>query len=86
MGNGFDVNLGLPTKYSDYYQEYLEGIKDLDDSNPNNKMIKEFWDKIKDEIFDKWKDFEEALAINLDGDESNVRAVLRVLPLNFLHI
>ena len=36
MGNGFDVNLGLPTKYSDYYQEYLEGIKVLDDSIPYN--------------------------------------------------
>lgn len=83
IGNGFDVNLGLPTKYSDYYQEYLEGIKNLDDSNPDNKMIKEFWDKIKDEIFDKWKDFEEALAINLDGDESNVRAVLRDFTIKF---
>ena len=30
MGNGFDVNLGLPTKYSDFYQEYLDGIRDLD--------------------------------------------------------
>ena len=50
IGNGFDVNLGLPTKYSDYYQEYIEGIENLDDSNPDNKMIKEFWDKIKNQI------------------------------------
>ncbi len=76
IGNGFDVNLGLPTKYSDYYQEYLEGIKNLDDSNPDNKMIKEFWDKIKDQIFDKWQDFEMACAEYLDGDERNVKAVL----------
>lgn len=76
MGNGFDVNLGLPTKYSDFYQEYLDGIRDLDLSKPDNLMIKEFWDKIKDEVFDKWKDFEEALAFNLEGDEKNVSAVL----------
>lgn len=53
LGNGFDLNMGLPTSYSDFYQYYLEAdspIKGVD-------FIK---DRIKNEP-KTWADLEKAL-------------------------
>lgn len=76
IGNGFDVNLGIPTKYTDFYGEYLDEIRGIDISVSKNRAIKEFWGKIEGHEYDKWADFEMAVAQNLDGDERNVKAVL----------
>lgn len=53
IGNGFDLNLGLKTKFSDVINEYLK-IK-TDDAN-----IKKFQEEF-DENYENWSDFEKAL-------------------------
>lgn len=53
LGNGFDLNMGMPTSYSDFYQYYLK----LDSSVKGVDFIKE---KIKDEP-KTWADLEKAL-------------------------
>lgn len=53
IGNGFDINLGLKTRYSDFYK-YYQSIK------PESKII----EKLKKEIldnYDTWSDLEIAL-------------------------
>lgn len=53
IGNGFDINLGLKTRYSDFYEYY----KTLQSKSPNVK-------KLKDNIgtnFKNWSDLEQAL-------------------------
>ena len=52
LGNGFDLNMGLPTAYSDFYQYYLKV-----DSPIQADFIKQ---KIKDEP-KTWADLEKAL-------------------------
>ena len=76
IGNGFDVNLGLPTKYTDYYKEYSEEIKNIDVNDPKHNAIINFWKKLEGNEYDKWADFEMAVAQNMDGDEKSVKAVL----------
>lgn len=83
IGNGFDVNLGLPTKYTDYYKEYLEEIKNIDVSDPKRSAIINFWKKLEGHEYDKWADFEMAVAQNMDGDEKSVKAVLSHFTVKF---
>ena len=71
IGNGFDVNLGLNSKYTDFYPYYIESTKDLDDDN----IIKKFSSKIKDN-YETWGDFESAFAKNACGTAENVRDIL----------
>lgn len=68
IGNGFDINLGLNTRYCDFYKYYLES-QQSDNSNPHvkelKKSLKTFLDQIpllntKDECA-KWSDLEFAL-------------------------
>ncbi len=56
IGNGFDIALGLKTKYSDFYQFYIE-------RETNSELIREFKKALKEElgITDKWSDLELAL-------------------------
>lgn len=55
IGNGFDLNLGLDTKYSDFVQVY-EKLK----TDPINKNIEKFRSHIKNDE-DLWSNAEEAL-------------------------
>ena len=55
IGNGFDINLGLKTRYSDFYEYY----KTLQSKSPNVK-------KLKDNIgtnFKNWSDLEQAIGV-----------------------
>lgn len=59
IGNGFDINLGLKTRYKDFYNYYL----DLD-SNGDNNHVKKLKDHLKKTLSsdDKyWADLELAL-------------------------
>lgn len=55
-GNGFDINLGLHTRYSDFYDYYLT-------KPTENKVLVKFKNHLTDEInsTDKWSDLELSL-------------------------
>lgn len=59
IGNGFDVNLGLPTKYIDFYNHYL-GIDRLHDSD-NVSKLKEHLKQCLSSDGKYWSDLEEAM-------------------------
>lgn len=70
IGNGFDVNLGLKTKYTDFYDKYIEANK-----TTTQECIKNFVNKIKDN-YENWSDFEEAFAENVEGTDREVGLIL----------
>lgn len=59
IGNGFDINLGLDTRYSDFYKIYNR-------TNSNNKDVLEFKNSIKSET-ELWSDLELGLAKHTDA-------------------
>ncbi len=52
IGNGFDLNLGLRTKYSDFYKSYYSQRKD-----DERKYIQDFLSEIENDA-EEWSDFE----------------------------
>lgn len=52
IGNGFDINIGMKTRYSDFYEYYIN-LPDSEDF----LLIKELKSSLRDNI-DKWSDFE----------------------------
>ena len=54
IGNGFDIGMGLHSKFSDYFSQYVEESKDKD------RIFKEFADEI-DENRTEWSYFEKKL-------------------------
>lgn len=52
IGNGFDLNIGLKTSYSDFYKKYAK------DTLNDNDLIKKFKKEIKKGQEQLWKDFE----------------------------
>lgn len=56
IGNGFDINLGMKTKYSDMYEGYIK-------TPSQTKVIESFKNELRNQQpFDKWSDFEMAMA------------------------
>ncbi|MDO5414882.1 MAG: AbiH family protein [Bacillota bacterium] len=65
IGNGFDLNLGLETRYSDFYKYYLEN----DPEDLISKSIKK--------VYELWSDLELGLGILLeDIDENQIEEFL----------
>lgn len=66
IGNGFDVNLGLKTRYIDFYK-YFSSLESAKDSAAVKKFKKEITEYIKDEVHNTsedcidWRDLEVAL-------------------------
>ncbi len=54
IGNGFDVNLGLKTRYAEFYKYYL----DIPTDNKNIRALKEH---LRENKSDFWSDLEIAL-------------------------
>lgn len=60
IGNGFDIGIGMPTQYEDFYEEYCE------EKNDDNDNIKSFKKMLRNRNQDKttkiidWADFEKA--------------------------
>lgn len=80
IGNGFDLNLGLKTKYTDFYDSYIESNKELDENN----CIKKFCRIIeKDKRYETWADFEAAFAKNAFGTKDDVRDILADFTVKF---
>ena len=56
IGNGFDLNLGMSTKYSDMYEEYVK-------SPSSSETIQKFKNELAARTpYDKWTDFEMGMA------------------------
>lgn len=51
IGNGFDLNLGLPTRYDDFYEYYVNEPS----ANPNVELLKQ---TITEERYTLWSDLE----------------------------
>ena len=80
IGNGFDINLGLKTKYTDFYDLYIKSNKERDE----NDSIKKFCNIIEnDERYETWADFEAAFAKNAFGSKNDVRDVLADFTIKF---
>lgn len=71
FGNGFDVNLGLKTQYTDFYPIYIDSCKQL----PDDSCIKIFSQQIKNN-YDKWSDFELSFAENAKGSHTEIGTIL----------
>ena len=74
IGNGFDINLGLKTSYSDMYQEYIE-------SPSKDSPVRLLKKVLKDDapMYETWGDFEMAMAKHATqyGDEDSFVTALR---------
>lgn len=80
IGNGFDINLGLKTRYTDFYDLYIKSNKERDE----NDSIKKFCNIIEnDERYETWADFEAAFAKNAFGTEIDVREILADFTVKF---
>jgi len=72
IGNGFDLNLGLKTKYSDVTKKYIEKFKKTTDIN-----IQEFINVLQND-YETWANFEVAMGKHTkDFNKSNIN--------NFIH-
>ena len=91
IGNGFDVNLGLKTLYSDFYDTYIDSNKNRTYHDPIsvfcNKLKKDrsvYEEYVKNtnayvkkpDFIDEWKDFEWFFAKNADGDKEDISKIM----------
>ncbi len=65
IGNGFDLNLGMQTKYEHFYEYYLSNIQNGD--SPHIKKLKNTIAQSKQ----NWSDLEEALGKYLNQIEKS---------------
>ena len=58
IGNGFDIKMGLKSKYSDIYNVYTD-----DNNRTNNEIFEKFKDILRKDspVYEKWSDFEKAM-------------------------
>lgn len=71
IGNGFDVNLGLKTRYTDFYDEFIRSV----DEPGVSDCVKQFAKKIEGN-YDTWNDFESAFGKNIEGTPADVKEIL----------
>ena len=77
IGNGFDVHLGLKTRYTDFYDIYINSNKDTEEEN-----IKNFCGMIEGN-YETWADFESAFAEKAFGTKDDVKAILSDFSVKF---
>lgn len=84
IGNGFDVNLGLKTKFTDFYDTYFKSELDRDVPDSVKNFIQLVLnDKEKFGNLDKWSDFEKAFAENIEGSVEDVRDCIEDFTIQF---
>jgi hypothetical protein len=59
LGNGLDINMGLRTSYSDFYDEYIKKPSPNDGTELLKKLIKEDAEN-PEKRYENWADFEKA--------------------------
>lgn len=72
IGNGFDIKLGLKTRYTDFYPTYIASNKNRSEDD----SIRKFTDLIAPD-YETWADFEMAFAENAFGTQQDVKEILR---------
>lgn len=76
IGNGFDVHLGLKTKFSDFFDTYID-----QNMNTENEHIKKFCNSLQEEknenngTYENWSDFEGAFPKYVTSQEE-IRSIL----------
>ncbi len=58
VGNGFDIGLGLKTRYSDFYEEYCKADKADSEAITKFKRTLREWQNNKSKKIIDWSDFE----------------------------
>lgn len=71
IGNGFDVNLGLKTQYTEFYPTYFEKCEQL----PDDSCVKKFCEKIKKD-YENWSNFELAFSKQVTGTHQEVGEII----------
>lgn len=61
IGNGFDLNQGLPTSYAHFYEYYFQLRPQESDSEPVIKLREKLRERLYDEQTDRWADLEKTL-------------------------
>lgn len=66
IGNGFDINQGIPTSYAHFYEYYLQLIPAENES----EVVKQFRVRLYNELLehqtDRWSDMERALGVETE--------------------
>lgn len=75
IGNGFDIKMGLKSKYSDIYQVYTS-----DNNTNNNSIIQKFKEVLRKDSpkYENWSDFEKAMgehAKDFENQDDYVRCI-----------
>ena len=74
IGNGFDIGIGMPTQYEDFYKEYC---KEQENDNDNIKAFKQMLKKRNQDEVKKiidWADFEKAFGEHSTAPELEGKA------------
>lgn len=61
IGNGFDINQGIPTSYAHFYEYYLQLVPKGDEPDVVNKFRIKMYQDLLDKRTDLWSDMELAL-------------------------
>ena len=61
IGNGFDLNQGLPTSYAHFYEYYFQLRPAGSDTEPVKKLRKLLYERVFDRRTDRWADLEKTL-------------------------
>lgn len=61
IGNGFDLNQGLPTSYAHFYEYYFQLRPQESDSDSVLKLRQKLRERLYDEQTDRWADLEKTL-------------------------
>lgn len=65
IGNGFDINQGIPTSYAHFYEYYLQLVPEADESEVVTQFRIRLYNELLEHQTDRWSDMERAL-----GDET----------------
>ena len=81
IGNGFDLNQGLPTSYAHFYEFYFQLVPQEKDIEVVRKMREHLAKKLYDKRTDRWSDLEKTLgevAVEFESVEEYAEAYLDV--------
>jgi len=63
IGNGFDINHGIPSSYAHFYEYYLQLIPEADESDIVKRFQVRLYNDLLEHTTDRWSDLEKALGI-----------------------
>lgn len=61
IGNGFDLNQGLPTSYAHFYEYYLQLVPKADDPESVKRFRSSLYEKLQEKRSEDWTDLEKTL-------------------------